>query len=43
MRTSGSVPKPVPATGLEDMPGPPEGPARGSDVLQGTEESKHRA
>lgn len=40
--TSGSVPTPVPVTGLQDTPGPPEGPARSSDVLQGTEGSKHR-
>lgn len=39
--TGGSVPRPVPATGLEDTPGPPGGPARSSDVLQGMEESKH--
>lgn len=42
MGTSGSVPIPVPVTGLQDTPGPPEGPARSSDVLQGTEGSKHR-
>lgn len=42
MGTGGSVPKPVPVTGLEAVPGPPEGPARGCDVLQGTEESEHR-